>query len=546
MNRQRHISLAAIAVALFAAVAGGLVLRFRTGQDASTQPVPDLGVIDPCAGPDLNDAHVVRVDELPASIPDVNDGREPSSAESSDPMDAVTHSASVPAAPSAAPDSQPAMAERTVPPPKPAERGIDIVLVDPGGRPILGFVALEGVPGDPEAEPAASFSIPEPTFYLPGGLLGSACDASGLLGRRFIWRKDPHAGELTIVLEGGGTIFGRVLGVDRKPIGGARVTLQTLMLDNRWRGEGGSPYATVSDAEGHFQLDGVFVGPRVRCVAFLGTLNGRSRSLNLTAAGVADAGEILLTGRAGGSGIIRGRITDEHELPLAGHAITVRVERVTREMVTDADGWYTLTDMPTDRPVTVTIDVPTYGTWSRTTTADDFACDFQFVPPGWDALGNEAPPLFAATWFNHAPIALKDLRGRVVLLTFRDFRMDGDTGLATMARLLADFGSNELVVIAVYNHLPGGSSMATDLVTTHIADLFEGAPIAGILDSDPALVADLMPAGRPPGVAAGATHWLYQVHARPASFLIDKKGIVRHLTLKEDDLRDRIEELLGE
>jgi len=544
MDRRRHFVLAAVAVAFVAAIVGGWAVRYLAGQGPAECPGPDVSVVDPCAGPDL-EARVVRAEEPADRTADIDDGGGAAPIEPND-LPAAAPSEPNVTVPAAEPRAGPAPVKPTVLQDEPPANLIDIFLVDSEMRPIPGFVILEGMVGDPNVEPSAFFSIPEPAFQPPGGLLGSACDESGLLGRRFIWRRDPKSPELTVVLEGGAAIFGRVLGTDRKPVAGARVTLQTLMLDNRWRGEGGSPYATISDEEGNFYLDGVFVGPRVRCVAFLGTLSGQSRSLDLTPGGVAEAGEIRLAGRAAGSGIIRGRLTDERDLPLIGQAITVRVERVTQEIVTDAEGGYTLTDMPTDRPVSVTVEVPTYGTWSRTTTADDFACDFQLVPPGWGALGQEAPPLFAATWFNHAPTTWKDLRGRVVLLTFRDFRMDGDPGLATIRSLLADFGSRGLVVIAVYNHLPGGGGVAQDLVTTHITGLFEGVPIAGILDSDPVLVADLMPPGRPPGVAAGATHWLYQVHERPVSFLIDKKGVVRHLTAKESDLRDRIEELLDE
>lgn len=544
MDRRWHFILAAVAVALVAAIAGGWAVRYLAGHDPAARPGPDVSVVDPCAGPDF-EARVVRGEEPPDRIADVDDGGETAPIEPND-LPTVTPSEPNLTVPAAEPPAGPGPAEPTVAQDEPPANLIDIFLVDSEMRPIPGFVALEGMVGDPNVGPSAFFPIPEPAFQPPGGLLGLACDESGLLGRRFIWRKDPKSSELTVVLEGGAAIFGRVLGTDRRPVAGARITLQTLMFDNRWRGEGGSPYVTISDEEGHFYLDGVFVGPRVRCVAFLGTLSGQSRSLDLTPGGVAEAGEIVLAGRAAGSGIIRGRLTDERDLPLIGQAVTVRVERVTQEMVTDTEGGYTLTDMPTDRPVTVTIEVPTYGTWSRTTTADDFACDFQLVPQGWGALGQEAPPLFAATWFNHAPIALKDLRGRVVLLMFRDFRMDGDAGLATIRRLLADFGSEGLFAIAVYNHLSGGGPAAQSLVTAHITGLFEGAPIAGILDSDPALVADLMPPGRPPGVAAGATHWLYQVHERPASFLIDKKGIVRYLTAKENNLREWIVELLEE
>jgi hypothetical protein len=414
------------------------------------------------------------------------------------------------------------------------------------GRPVPGFVTLEGAVADPNAEPSASFSFPEPTFQPPGGLLGSACDASGVLGRRFIWRKDPQRSEMTIVLEPSATIAGRVIGMDRKPVAGARVSLETLMLDNRWSGLGDSLYATISDAEGYFQIDGVLVGPRVRAIAFLGTLSGRSTSLDLKAADVADAGQIVLSGSKPGSGIIRGRVTDEQDLPVADRAVKIGIGRATQNLITDADGYYTLTDMPTDRTITVTIEVPSYGTWSRTTTADDFACDFQLVPQGWGALGQEAPPLVVDAWFNHTPMTLKEVRGRVVLLTFRNFTMDRDPGLATIRGLLTEFSARGLLVIAVYDHLPGGSSIAEDVITNHITGLFEGAPIAGVLDADPTLVADLMPPGRPPGATAGATHWLYQVHEQPASFLIDKKGIVRHCTAKESALRDWIERLLDE
>lgn len=441
---------------------------------------------------------------------------------------------------------QPVTVELLVPQDEPKESLIDIALVDSEGRPIPGFVTLEGVVADPNAEPAVSFSVPEPTFQPRDGLLGSACDMSGTLGRRFIWRKNARNDAMTIVLEPPATVVGRVIGADRKPVSGARVTLETLMLDNRWSGLGEALYATSSDDEGYFQLDGVLVGPRIRSVGFLGTLSGRSRSLNLAPSEIGDVGEIILTGRTPGTGVIQGYITDEQDEPVANRAIKAGIGRAMQNLVTDADGGYMLTDMPTDRPVSVTIEVPTYGTWSRTTVADDFACDFQVVPQGWGALGQEAPLLFAETWFNHAPVTLKEVRGRVVLLTFRDFSMHRDPGLATIRSLLTEFGSKGLLVIAVYDHLPGGNSVAADLVTTHIAGLFEGAPIAGMLDSDPDLVADLMPPGRPPGVTAGATHWLYQVHERPASFLIDKKGIVRHCTERDSALRDWVEKLLDE
>lgn len=444
------------------------------------------------------------------------------------------------------PSGQPPVVRLLVPSQPPQEDRINIVLVDSEGRPIPGFVSLEGVIADPNAEPVSSFVIPEPTLHPRGGLLGSACDTSGTLGRRFIWAQDAQNAEMTVVLEPPATVVGRVLGADRKALSGARIGLETLMLDNRWSALGDALYTAISDAEGYFQIDGVLVGPRIRGVAFLGTLSGRSRSLNLEPSGIGDVGEIVLTGGSPGTGIIQGRIIDEQDEPVANRPIRAGIARAMRSLVTGADGSYMLTDMPTDRSVTVMIEVPTYGTWSRTTMADDLACDFQVVPQGWGAVGEEAPVLFGETWFNHAPVVLKEVRGRVILLTFRNFSTDRDPGMTTIRSLSREFGSKGLLVIAVYDHLPGGNSVAVDLVTTHLTELFEGAPIAGMLDSDPDLVADLMPPGRPPGVTAGATHWLYQVHERPASFLIDKKGIVRHCAERDSELRGWVERLLNE
>ncbi len=540
MNRQWHILVAFVAV--LALMAGALAVRFfaepaSVGQRDAAVPASEPCVPEPANPPLARDERALA---QPRSVGTMEPNRQ----------------AGVPSDMTATPEPNHVEPESEFPlhigpnlsvrPPEPPQETIDIFLVDAERRPVAGFVALEGAILDANAEPATSFSIPEPRFQPRSGLLGSACDVSGTLGRRFLWRKGVEGNEMTVVLESGATLVGRVVGVDRRPIADARVSLETLMLDDRWSALPDTLHTTVIDDEGYFQIDGVFAGPRIRGTAFLGTLGGRSRSLDLTPSEIADLGEIVLTGREPGSGIIQGRITDEEDLPVAHRTIQVGIERTMQAMVTDAEGYYTLTNMPTDRPVRVTIEVPGYGKWSRTAMADDFDCDFQLVPQGWDALGHEAPLLFAQTWFNHDPVILSEARGQVILLTFRNFRMDRDPGLESICRLLRDLGSEDLLVIAVYDHLSAGGSLAIDVITTHITSLFEGMPIAGMLDADPDLVADLMPPGQPPGVSAGATHWLYQVHERPASFLIDKKGIVRYCVAKESDLRDKIERLLQE
>ena len=412
--------------------------------------------------------------------------------------------------------------------------------MDIDGNPIEGYVTLERAVVELGTEPTGSFAIPEPDHPPAEGLLGCARDVSGELGRRFLWQKGDPNEEMTIVLEPCGSIVGRVVGADRKPISNARLDLQTQMLDASWRGEDASIDAPAIDSEGYFVFDGVPVGLKVKVAAHRGTLSGQSRRIELA------PGETADVGRRPGSGIVQGLITDETGAPMADRSIRVRIGRSTQWLRTDAAGYFVMTEMPRDRPITITVEIDPYGTWSRTSTQDDFACDFRLCPQGWDVVGKEALPLFAGRWFNHAPTTLEALRGRLVLLAFRNFDRDADPGLSRICDLQDEFAPQGLLVIAIYNHLPSGSPAAEDIVAGHLVSLFKGAPMAGLLDADPAVVADLMPQERPSGASAGATHWMSQVHARPAFFVIDKAGTVRHCTGRDIELREWIQRLLDE
>jgi hypothetical protein len=421
---------------------------------------------------------------------------------------------------------------------------IHCLLVDIEGNPIAGYVTLGFAAPEPNAVSADFFAIPEPTRQPPEGLIGHAYDVSGQLARRFLWRRNDANEEMTIVLEPHATIVGQLVDGARKPVTSARLDLQMPMLDGRWRGDIEALDTPVVDDEGYFHLDRIPVGSKVRVAARRGAFSGQSRQIVLTPGEIANAGRIVMTGPRPGSGLVQGRITDENGAPIADRSITVRIRRRSQWLRTDAAGYYLLTDLPTARPITIEVEIAPYGPWSRTTTPDDFACDFQLSPQGWGLVGIESPPLFATRWFNHAPMTLQQLRGRVVLLTFRSFQGDADPGLPRLRNLHQQYDPQGLTIIAVYDHLPVPGPLAEDIVAQHLAALFDGAPIAGFLDADPALVADLMPPERPTVAAAGATHWMYQVHVRPAFYLIDKKGILRHAASTESKLTEQIERLL--
>ncbi|UCD52741.1 MAG: hypothetical protein JSW27_08900 [Phycisphaerales bacterium] len=420
------------------------------------------------------------------------------------------------------------------------------VLVDAAGDPVEGYVMLEHTPQASSGEVGTSFAIPEPDRQPPEGLLGYARDVSGELGRRFLWPQGDPNEVLTLVLEPHTSVVGQIVGTDRKPMSEVDLDLQIQMLDGTWRGADKALDTPLIDSEGCFVFERIPVGVKVRITAHRGTLSGYSHRMSLTPGEPVDAGQIVMTGRRPGTGIIEGRITDETGASLADRRIRVQIGRHTQWLRTNGGGYFVLSEMPEGQPLNVTIELHPYGPWSRTAIPSDYACDFQLCPQGWGVVGQKAPPLLGGRWFNHAPVTLEQLLGRVVLLAFRNLDRDTDPGLARIRALQNEFEAQGLLVIAIYNHLPGTSRLAEDIVAEHLLSLLQGASIAGLLDADPALVADLMPAERPSGANGGATHWMYQVHTRPVFFLIDKTGKVRHCTGKDAELREWIQRLLKE
>jgi hypothetical protein len=180
-------------------------------------------------------------------------------------------------------------------------------------------------------------------------------------------------------------------------------------------------------------------------------------------------------------------------------------------------------------------------------TAGDLDCNFQVYPSGWGITGEEAPPLAVDRWFNHAPMILEGLRGRVVLLMFcswREYPHVTETALSSIRVLDRQYRSQDLVIVVVYDYLPADHPAARN-ITGYLLSHFGGLPIAGCFDADPNSMADPMPRDRPMAAMDGVTHWRYRVCSQPAFFLIDKQGKVRYC-VEVKDLWDRVGSLLAE
>ncbi len=423
----------------------------------------------------------------------------------------------------------------------PTEDAVTGVLVDSAGSPVKGYVDLEFAATELEVEPAAFFSIAEPYHCPSEGCFGRAQDVAGELCRWFLWLPSDSARNLTIVLEPTSKIVGWVADAEGRPGPDAHMDLYVLMADGSWRSSSRSLHTSTTDGQGYFQFENVPVGLKVKVSAARGTAEGQSEPLDLKPGRMLEVDRIVIRDRKLESGIIRGCITDENGQPIAFCKMVATVELVGQSLMTDAQGCFVLRRVPADRSVTVAIRVPGCGTWSRTAAAGDVDCHFLVCPQGWDAVGQEATPLVVDRWFNHAPMTWDQLRGWVVLLTFRDF-MDVDPGLSQIRNLCEEYGPRGLAVIVVCQHAP--TERLADLAVKHALRQFNGIPIAGCLDADPNVAAEVTPPARPFEIG-GATHWLYQVHDCPAYFLIDKRGTVRCCP-RASDLEQWVQRLLDE
>ncbi len=123
-------------------------------------------------------------------------------------------------------------------------------------------------------------------------------------------------------------------------------------------------------------------------------------------------------------------------------------------------------------------------------------------------LGEEAPPIQCSEWFNTQPLAMEDLRGKVVILTFWGgfddslFGLNRLVELRVMHELFRD--QDDVVVVAVHD-----ASSEPDEVEEYVHGYDISFPVG--IDDDPFVSFDN-----------------YGVNFIPQTVLIDKQGIVRY------------------
>lgn len=428
------------------------------------------------------------------------------------------------------------------------ERMVRFVLVDFQGNPVKGYIDLDTVSPDPNRQPADTIAIPDPGHGSFGRLVGYAQDASGELARCFVCVEEAWGDGMKVVLEQRAGVVGRLLSADGLPAAGARLDLQQFVPDERWRAVDKSLYKRVVDGEGCFRFDGVPVGLDVRVCATAGRYQGDSGPIALKAGGTYDVGDLTMNvpESAPATGIVHGRVIDKNGQTFSDRTIWMSSgDRWLRGPM--RKGRFVIGGVPIDRPVTIRVAVPGVGSGSAVAMAGDEDCLFRLDTVGEELLGVPASALVVDRWINHAPMTWEQLRSRVVLLAFCDLKQENpqDRTLPAILSLHRQYQSRGLIIIVVYGHVPADGPLDPERAVDHVLHLFRGSSIAGCLDADPNLVADLLPEDSPSGALAGATHYLYQVDLVPAVFLIDKRGKVR-CCADLDQIRERIDLLLQE
>ena len=181
---------------------------------------------------------------------------------------------------------------------------------------------------------------------------------------------------LEVVLRAGRLAAGRVVDESDAPVAGAEVTLRPpiptdpLAVAYRMalqRGGEDGPTSTT-DAEGRFEVGDLAVGRYDLEVRARGFAPARVPGLRVDeGVGQADFGTVVLVPGAS----IEGRVADPDGRPIAGAEVTVEIERdglmalslsgPRNRVETGADGRFVVADLVPDRPVTLAVAKPGYG-----------------------------------------------------------------------------------------------------------------------------------------------------------------------------------------
>jgi hypothetical protein len=331
-------------------------------------------------------------------------------------------------------------------------------LVDAKGHPVEGFVQIDSSDRS-ETDSDGRFSVAEPFGDTFKYRIAWAYDQTQHIGKMFLFRKADYTGELVLVLEPCATLTGRIVNQAGQPQTDIRPRLGVQTPGGGASYHSEAAWGVTVDKKGHFAIEKVPVGISLQVSAERKGLQGHTSAGDLRPGQIHDVGDIVLRGTGGidentdWTGVLEGTITDENNKPVRKARVSVYADIDSFEAVTDRRGHFKFTGLPKGVRLNFDLCLPDDG-------------DMQILPQGWELLGEPAPPLSIAKWYNSEPLTLAELRGKVVLLQIGVLLPLYGDDLTTMQKVARKYADQGLVTIAVHQPLDvtwGGKVTEDDL-----------------------------------------------------------------------------------
>jgi protocatechuate 3,4-dioxygenase beta subunit/peroxiredoxin len=395
-------------------------------------------------------------------------------------------------------------------------------VLDPDGEPVAGAQVKRhmSAPSSSKTAEDGTFEIPLPNQRFGEDewvmLMATHPDLPGHRGILSQTLPDESAAEGTITLRPTGTVRGRVLGEDGKPIPSAKV-VTWLCFDRRST----TDVRIAADEAGKYEISDAAGGMTLRVQASAeGYGEDRTEEFFMEEDGAYDAPDLVL---AVADKVIEGTVVDEDGKPLANvHVSGNGPGTGHRSVQSDAKGRFKVDKLVdeefrlhayhqgADGTLRANIQVMAGETEVELVLAKEVR---QATPEELQAkllARKAAPELEVTAWVAGNAATLESLRGKPIVLAFWDSTDDSDAEVISALKALHEtHADGGVAVIAV--HASGVDEAA-------LKRRFADDPVAFRVALDKAASAK----------DAGATFKKYKVRKPPAIFVIDADGVVQY------------------
>jgi len=403
-------------------------------------------------------------------------------------------------------------------------------VVAPGGEPVPGALVTAVIDRrrhQVEADQHGKFSF---AGLKAGGQpfkIAASVEEGLLTGEVTVDPKDAST-EIVIRLTDSAELAGRVVDEHGRPIAKARVLLYVQSGERSYT----TGSRTQTDSDGRYQFMGLVPGRRCSVSASAaGYARGRTRSTLLEDGDLRQLDDIVLLKA---DSFVAGRVIDVQGNPVTGVRVHCSGRGVdSRGAKTDSQGRFRIEGIPNVEQLRLYArgngyhderGVARSGSTDVTLTMNP---KFAARPRVAAAVGRPAPRLQIAEWIQGRVVRLDAHHGKVVLLHFWTlYSRPGVRSMATLKSLQQQYGSR-LVILAIHDR-----AAPVDEVTEFVKKNSIEFPVA------------IVKSTKNDGWA-GETFRAYGIKSLPATFLVDRKGVLRHASVT-GDLKKRLATLVAE